>query len=401
VWLARRLTLPEDTPLYVALTTFFYVGHMVFAGQVIPSEQGILWTLVFGLYAMWRRDLRPSFHILLYPLIVYGVISTISALGIDQPKHFYGESSLWGKMALFPIAIALYRQVPRVRELALSAILFFGAYISAYGLYQYVRLAQRDLEHRISGPTSHVMTFSNLLLPISLIFLVLWVRTPRRWIFAIGTLLTTAALWLTLTRSAWFGWLAAVLVLLIAKRPRWIVIAVPLLVLFIDFMPLSLFSRLISTFDTKQSSNFDRIRMWEGGIEIIRDYPVLGVGPANVKEIYPLYRKHDAPRLRIPHLHNNVIQLWAERGIIGLAAYLLLLGLFVRECIRGWRAPNSHFAEIGIAVTVALFVAGMFEFNFGDTEVFFLMLDLFALVVVSLEPAAAVVPNAEGGTAVP
>jgi len=30
-------------------------------------------------------------------------------------------------------------------------------------------------------------------------------------------------------------------------------------------------------------------------------------------------------------------------------------------------------------------VAGLFEFNFGDTEVFYLMLNLFALVVVSLE----------------
>ena len=63
--------------------------------------------------------------------------------------------------------------------------------------------------------------------------------------------------------------------------------------------------------------------------------------------------------------------------------------------------PNSRFAEIGIAVAVALTVAGMFEFNFGDTEVFFLMLDLFALVVVSLEASPAVPANAETVTAVP
>lgn len=400
MWLARRLTLPEDTPFYVALTTFFYVGHMVFAGQVIPSEQGVLWTLVFGFVALGRRELRPKFHILIYPLIVYGIVSTVSSFFIDQPKHYYGESSLWGKMAVFPIALALYKQVPRVRELALGAILFFGSYMAAYGLWQYAASA-RDLEHRISGTTSHVMTFSGMLLPIALMFLVLWLHEPRRWIFAAGTLLTTAALWLTLTRSAWFGWLAAVFVLLIAKRPRWIVFAAPLLVLFIAFMPLSLFSRLISTFDTKQSSNFDRIRMWEGGIEIIKDYPILGVGPANVKEVYPLYRQHDAPRFRIPHLHNNVIQLWAERGVLGLAAYLLWLGLFVRECIRGWKGPNSRFAAMGIAVVVSLTVAGMFEFNFGDTEVFFLMLDLFALIAISLQASPAVESNAQPVTAVP
>ena len=76
--------------------------------------------------------------------------------------------------------------------------------------------------------------------------------------------------------------------------------------------------------------------MAEAGVEIIKDYPLLGVGPANVKEVYPLYRKHDAPRFRIPHLHNNVIQLWAERGVLALVAYLFLQFLFLRECARGW-----------------------------------------------------------------
>ncbi len=38
-----------------------------------------------------------------------------------------------------------------------------------------------------------------------------------------------------------------------------------------------------------------------------------------------------------------------------------------------------------MAVAVALACAGMFEFNFGDTEVFYLMLDVFALVIANIE----------------
>ncbi|MGZ8832211.1 MAG: O-antigen ligase family protein, partial [Thermoanaerobaculia bacterium] len=127
------------------------------------------------------------------------------------------------------------------------------------------------------------------------------------------------------------------------------------------------------------------IRMVQAGVEMIRDYPLLGVGPANVKRVYPLYRRADAPRFRPPHLHNNVVQIWAERGILGLAGYLLLLALFLRECIRGWGGPARKFAEIGVAVTVAMAVAGLFEFNFGDTEPFLLLLDMLALVVAFLE----------------
>jgi len=55
--------------------------------------------------------------------------------------------------------------------------------------------------------------------------------------------------------------------------------------------------------------------------------------------------------------------------------------------MRGWKGPQHAWAEAGLAVATSLTVAGLFEFNFGDTEVFYMMLNLFALVVVQLEQA--------------
>ena len=92
--------------------------------------------------------------------------------------------------------------------------------------------------------------------------------------------------------------------------------------------------------------------------------------------------RSDAPRVRPPHLHNNVVQLWAERGVLAVVAYVMLLAVFVRECLR---RRQDAFAEAGIAVVVALTAAGLFEFNFGDAEVFWLLLDVMALVVFCLE----------------
>ena len=62
-----------------------------------------------------------------------------------------------------------------------------------------------------------------------------------------------------------------------------------------------------------------------------------------------------------------------------------LIGLFLRECIRGWRGEARAWAEVGVVVTVALAAAGLFEFNFGDTEVFWILLDIFALVIAFTE----------------
>jgi len=391
-----------DHPSALVITSaVLYILHILFQGKIAPLELTAFWSIFLLGWALARRDVRFTFHILYFPLALYGVVSTLSALFAERRLHAYGEGMLWFKMLIFPCAVILFRTMPRMRDLAVYAHAAFVAIISSWGLFEFFVLDQRDLEHRITGPSTHVMTFSGLLLPISLMLLILWRHERRWWQLGIGAVATLTLLF-TFTRSVWLGWIVAAFVVLMASRARLVFYALPALILFVTFLPLDLFGRMISTFDVKQESNFDRLRMLDAGWEMIRDFPLLGVGPANVKEVYAIYRRQDAPRARPPHLHNNVVQLWAERGILGLGAYLLLLGLFLRECVRGWRGPHRKWAEVGVGVAVSLSVAGLFEFNFGDTEVFYLLLNLFALVVVSLErpepranaPAGAVVAAA-------
>lgn len=368
----------------VSASALLYFLHILFEGKIATIELGAFWSLFVLGWAIARRDVKFSWHILYLPLVLYALISTISALAAERRVHAYGEVMLWFKILIFPTAVVLLREVPRLRDLALVAHAIFVSYISAWGLGEFLFLDRRDLEHRITGPSPHVMTFSGMLLPLSLLLLFLWWHQRKWWQLVSGSMATLTLL-LTFTRSVWLGWAVAAFAVLLVTRARIAFYALPFVILFITFMPMSLFSRLVSTFDTRQESNFDRLRMWEAGVEMIRDFPTLGVGPANTKEYYSIYRKHDAPRVRPPHLHNNLIQLWAERGILGLGAYLLLNALFIRECIRAWRGPARAWAEAGVAIAVSLFVAGLFEFNFGDTEVFYLMLNLFALVAVSVE----------------
>ncbi len=379
---------------------FLYLAHILVQGKITPSQITATAALFVLSWAIARGDVRPSFHILYYPLALYGIASTVSALTADMRIHSFGEGMLWIKMLVFPTALILFREVRGLKELAFKAQVIFAVAIASHGLFQFFVLDRRELENRITGPSTHVMTFSGMLLPMSLLLLVMTAYRRKAWLVA-ATSVVSLALLLTFTRSVWLGWAVAVFMLLAVTRPRWLTYAAAILLLFAVMMPIDLFGRLASSFDSKQSSNLDRIRMAEAGWEIIRDHPVLGVGPANVKEVYPLYRKEDAPRFRPPHLHNNVIQIWAERGIVALMAYLILLALFARECIRGWRGPAREFARGGLAALTGLTVAGLFEFNFGDTEVFYLTLGLFALVIAHLESAAEPASNEPAPDPVP
>lgn len=131
-----------------------------------------------------------------------------------------------------------------------------------------------------------------------------------------------------------------------------------------------------------------RFYMVEAGNGMVADYPMFGVGLNQVQNLYDRY-KPEADSRTAPHLHNNLMQIAAERGLPALAAWLAFMLILFRNIHRKVREKKvtpwgKVIASGALAVVTALFVAGMFEYNFGDSEVqmlFFLCISLpFGLI---------------------
>ncbi len=187
------------------------------------------------------------------------------------------------------------------------------------------------------------------------------------------------AILLSLTRNAWVG-LAVGLLLLAAVWRRRLLLVYPVIAVLIWLAaPRAVLDRAVSAFDLRQHANYDRLCMVVSGVQMVRDHPWVGVGLDMVPRLYPLYRRDDAPRWRVPHLHNNPLQIAAERGVGGLAAYLWLLAAFFATT---WRALPHLAGDARAPVAAALVAvagitaAGLFEYNFGDAEVQYLTLIL-------------------------
>ncbi|NCO69785.1 MAG: hypothetical protein GW878_04570, partial [Acidobacteria bacterium] len=85
---------------------------------------------------------------------------------------------------------------------------------------------------------------------------------------------------------------------------------------------------------------------------------------------------------RVPHLHNNPLQIAAERGLPALAAYLWLIGAFVTTTWRGLRLVDGRrriAAAASLAAVVGITVAGLFEYNFWSAPVQYLTFVLLGL----------------------
>ncbi|MCP4896539.1 MAG: hypothetical protein GY906_06140 [bacterium] len=245
---------------------------------------------------------------------------------------------------------------------------------SSYGLWQYLHGAS-DLSNRLHGLNNHYMTFSGWTLIVVLLLLgdIAFNRDPQRLMWTIPAFgISSIALLLSFTRSAWVGLGAGLCLVAIVWRPKALYAYSILLLLLWLLLPGPILNRAVSIFDLRDDSNYDRLCMVKSGIQMASDFPVFGVGLGMVQVHYANYRVDDAPRKKVPHLHNNVVQIAAERGLFGLAAYASILFVFVFRTWRGVRtSKRPEFpALVGCLLAVAgITVAGLFEYNWGDAEV--------------------------------
>jgi O-antigen ligase len=188
------------------------------------------------------------------------------------------------------------------------------------------------------------------------------------------------SLLLTFTRSAMVGLAAGVGVLLLLRDMRLVGVLPIAAAVILALAPTDLTRRIYSTIDLNDPTNRDRVAMARAGVEIVRDHPLTGVGPDMIKQVYPDYRVATALMPVAPHLHNVPLQIAAERGLPALAMWLwfvasALFGLFK---LLG-RTRHRVLVAAGLGVFVAMLTAGMFEYNFGDSEFLMLFLVLITL----------------------
>ncbi len=272
------------------------------------------------------------------------------------------------------------------RATTFSSILIAAATLMAvYGLTQSI---VGGATFRVHGTMSIYMTFAGILMLSALMATAQILFLPRgRWFWGlVGSLpLLIATLVMTHTRGAWMGFAAGGALILGCRQKR-LLLALPVVAVAIFLAaPEAVRARIRSIGDPQDVTARERLYMWGSGIQIVRDHPWTGVGINGVKGVYQAYKHPDAVRDQRAHLHSNLFQIAAERGLIGVVCWLWIWVAFYHQAWRIFRAlePGTFRASalvVGSLASVTGFhVAGLFEFTFGDSEVIMLVYFLMAL----------------------
>ena len=364
------------------VTLCLFVGALQFsiaASAVLLSLVLLLWA---GMLVSKHEQVEvPSFC---WPLVAYAGYTMVSVAASLDPLASLVDSR---EVLLFLVVPLVYRLASgRWAPIVATIVISVGAVNSAIGIWQYGILEFDTLGQRPQGSMGHYMTYSGLLMLVICLAAarVLFAGAERMWAALVLPALI-AALAVTLTRNAWVGASVGVGLLLVLKDRRLLAVAPVLAALVIAMAPTGITDRVFSTFDLNDPTNRDRFAMGRAGVRMIRDHPLTGVGPDMVQVVYADYRDAGAVNETNPHLHNVPLQIAAERGLPALALWLWFIAATTRALLREMKREGSRaLAAGGLAAMAAMLAAGMFEYNFGDSE--FLML---FLVIVTLPAAAA------------
>ena len=202
-------------------------------------------------------------------------------------------------------------------------------------------------------------------------------------------LVTAASLAATYTRGAWIGLgVGATAFLPMSRRGRWALLAIlVILPTLLFFGPRELSHRFRSMSDPDEAGIKERVYMWRSGVAMWRERPILGWGPGGVKREYSHFALPEAFKQRTGHVHNTPLQILVERGILGCAAWVAIWIAFYGRAIsllRGLETGRDLERALvagSIAAVTGFLVAGLSEYNFGDSEVVLVAWAVMALGV--------------------
>jgi len=366
------------------------LGFLCALGLAVLFSQesiSIVQSLIAIALAAWivllvRKERRFGVPAFFWPLLAYAALSLLSSAFSVNPGESFRDDRELLLFILVPMVFTAFKKAEEA-DLIVVALLGSGFINVLYSIgYGFLKAVPGE---RVEGFMSHYMTQAGLLILFGSIALgyIFFGRGRNPLLWAGSLVLAFYALILTLTRSGWIGLGVALVVIVLLWKPKTIVLLPVLAALLFFVAPRTVRDRAFSIFSLKDPSNQYRIEYAKAGAKIIADFPLLGTGPNTVSMVFqnPKYGLSEMAKRNV-HLHSNIMQIAAERGIITLLAWLAFLAtafLSLLKLARPRGAPHRPLAAGALAALAAFFAAGFFEFNFGDSEVATLLLIILTL----------------------
>jgi O-antigen ligase len=359
------------------------LGLWAVPASIAVSEFFLSIAALVQLVGLLRRRVQLRLPRCLWFWLAWAVLQAI--LWLLSPEPALGWSEIRHQLLLAVVFLTL-SGFDRPQELlvawkgvfvvaTVSSLYLIGEFFYRLGLYSDVIAAGGDAGFylRSGGLLHHWMVYGTVEIVVMAGLISYWstYRSQRRFILPLAAI-NAAGVLLSLTRMAWITCLLLVGINLVWRRSKWI-LALPLIpVVVYALAPDAVRARVATGTDPGYYANAERLQMLRVGWKMVTDRPLTGVGPGRVERLYESYL---SPGETIPayhgHLHNNLVQIAAQFGIVVVTAALIFVLFAFRDLIRARQmagTPDSRFlSETAILAFTGFLFAGLFEYTYGHS----------------------------------
>ncbi len=363
---------------------FFRRGWLLPA--VLPLTQlggRALSNVVAGLYALWgllglwsRRDRLDRATTLLY-LTLLGVFLLGIPGATDPERAFRSWGIFFMQSSSFLLMQVALRESPTHPDRLLNAIALFGG-ATLVGLVLLVPYYGLGWSGRPFDPVSQLQEDN---LPFLLPFMLGWIwrQGSSRWQYGamIGVIVIVLAyVVLAEGRAALLGLVVGLSVfcwVVLGWRLRWSMLLAALVLVVGIIVNTGPFRK--SDLDPNHpldAFTSGRTILWRQAIQHPPERVWLGVGIRNqvyAKEVLS-FEIGGAP-VQVKHLHNFLMDVWYETGILGLGVLLTLIGTVFGRLARVWRwlsAEDRQRVGVLLAAALAIITAGLLSFSYTSRQ---------------------------------
>ena len=294
------------------------------------------------------------------------------------------------------LVVTLIKSKEQLRSCVYS-ILTSAFLVSIYGIYQNffgnASTVWTDTEMFGSSSARITSTFENpnvlaeyliMCLPFAFALFIEKKGFGKKLVTAVSGVAIILALVYTMSRGAWLGCIIGLLIfMLIYSRKTLVVCFFGLFC--IPFLPIvlpdSIIKRFTSIGNMADSSTAYRVHIWQGCIELFKDFWAsgIGVGKDVFAKIYPTYTL--AGIESAPHSHNLFLQIAIELGIFGLIIFILaMLSLasqaftYFSKCRKDGKSQNGKSNRLTVAAAlcgvIAVAAQGMTDYVWYNYRIY-------------------------------
>ncbi|MFP6638128.1 MAG: O-antigen ligase family protein, partial [Nitrospinaceae bacterium] len=309
--------------------------------QISFTAGALCWILKVHLTQTWKEIRSTQVGTAIFCFCLACFLATATA--VDLESSFKHLQKLLQFIIFFWVINAVHDE--KQRNLLIRTIIIAGVISALYGLYVHFQ-ADFSIASKPTGTRSNPATFAGGLMLTSLVVLswYLFYKPKKNWVLgSLGVL--TYCLLITLTRQAWLGFFIGGIFLLFVWNKKYLLIGPLLLASLFLFAPDHIKDRIHSFGSIEESSFQSRVSLWKGGWTIFKDYPITGCGFKCVDAIHSQYPDPSGWIKFFRGMHNNILQLLVDTGIIGLGFWVLIWVAFFIEIfkrMRGLTEETSH-----------------------------------------------------------